>query len=508
MKLLLTVIMLSLGPVGCAALPENLMQTPSYAIDPPKGSVAGQYFAAEILAHRGQSGHVLVPDGQEAFMVRNAMAGMAEKSLDIQYYLWETDTTGLLLIQQLVEAADRGVRVRLLLDDIHTEGQDFAIASLDVHPRIEIRLFNPFASRAIRAVDYLTDLSRINHRMHNKVFLMDNTVSVLGGRNISDHYFGMNEDSNFRDLDIISVGPSVQRVSEAFDEYWNSRHAVPIKALVDENTNYSDLAEIRDIVSEQVAKLARKLPYKPRETREQMQARFDDIQSRLVWAPTRVLHDPVEKVNGARSVFAEIGVQLLPTLEKEFLIESSYLIPGNRGTAQLISLAERGVVVKALTNSLSSNDVIAAHAGYARYRKKLLDGGVQLYELRSDADLRRDLSVFGSKSHASLHSKTMVFDRKSVFIGSVNVDPRSRMLNTEIGLYITSPILAEQVAAQMEDAIAPQNSYKVSLDEDNDLVWISSQDGEVVTNSHEPHTSLLTRIMSKLVRILPIEKHL
>ena len=508
MKFLMTVLLLSLGPIGCAALPDNLMQTPSYAIEPPKGSVAGHYFAAEIFAHRGQSGHVLVPNGQEAFLVRNAMAGLAEKSLDIQYYLWEADTTGLLLIQQLIEAADRGVRVRLLLDDIHTEGQDFAIASLDVHPRIEIRLFNPFASRAIRAVDYLTDLSRINHRMHNKVFLMDNTVSVLGGRNISDHYFGMNADSNFRDLDIISVGPSVQQVSEAFDEYWNSRHAVPIKVLVDKNSNYSDLAQIREIVSQRVAELASKLPYEPRETPEQMQARFDDIQDRLVWAPTRVLHDPVEKIDGAHSVFADLGGQLLPTIEKEFLIESSYLIPGNRGTAQLVSLAKRGVVVKALTNSLSSNDVIAAHAGYARYRKKLVEGGVEIFELRSDADLRRDLSVFGSKSHASLHSKTMVFDRKSLFIGSVNVDPRSRVLNTEIGLYISSPILAEQVAAQMEDAIAPQNSYKVSLDQDNDLVWKSRNGDEMVTRTHEPETSLLTRIMAKLVRLLPIEKHL
>lgn len=435
------------------------------------------------------------------------MAAVAGKTLDLQYYIWEADTTGRILAERLLQAADRGVRVRLLLDDINLKGRDNIVAAMDAHENIEIRLFNPFSNRGIPALNFITDFNRVNHRMHNKMMVMDNSLAILGGRNIGNHYFGVDTHANFRDLDIMAAGPVVRDVSSVFDHFWNGKWSVPIAALVDEPQTAVHLQVVREALQKKIAEET--YPYPLDQDVVQLQRYLQSTGNALTWAPGSVEWDDPAEIGqeGQTSSMVEALSARINNLENELLIESAYFVPMEKGVESLGSLVERGVRVRVLTNSLLSNDVLAAHAGYAKRRKDLVRKGIELYELRPDAGIE-DQKLFAGTSKAALHTKAMVFDRNSLFIGSLNLDPRSGLLNTEIGLYVESPQLAAQVIEYMDEGIQPENSYRVILDPDGNLEWATETSGKPESFSKDPGATFWQRFLSGFIGVLPVEGQL
>lgn len=490
---------------GCAALPTDYPRSESTALANYQSTTMGKHWAAEEARHPGESGFGLLRYGVNAFNVRVAMVDLAEKTLDLQVYIWESDSTGRILADRLIRAADRGVRVRLLVDDMGLGPEDRDIAAMDAHPNIEIRVFNPFAERS-KTTEFITSFNRVNHRMHNKIMIMDNSFSVVGGRNIGDHYFGVNPNSNFRDLDIAAVGPVVRDISSFFDYYWQGNWAVPIAVLVEREYTEADLQL-------GVASLKRKIeqddyPYPvdvdARAIRKHMLATADTI----FWAPGKIVWDDprsIEEYGEAGEVIAALR-RKLQTLEKSLTIESAYFIVRKRGVAEVKRLSDQGVKVRILTNSLASNDVLAAHAGHASRRKELLAAGAELYELRADSGVIK--KTWKGQSRAGLHSKALVFDGDSLFVGSFNLDPRSANINTEAGLYVESVELASQLLEYMEEGVAPQNSYRLSLDENGDLLWTTRDEGGEVRYDKDPLSTFGQRLMSGMISILPVESQL
>src|SRR5690349_3893029 len=403
----------------------------SAAFERPEATTVGALFQEAADQHPGQSGFALTVQGRRAFMARLAMADLAEKTLDVQYYIWDADTTGRILAEHLLRAADRGVRVRVLLDDNYqSEDTDHTIAALDAHPNIEIRFFNPVENRRWRMLGFASDFDRLNHRMHNKLFIMDNALGIFGGRNIADIYFGVRADQNFRDLDVTAAGPIVKELSSSFDQYWNSEWAIPVGAVVAEHATQDDFLAVKQQLSEQIS--AGGYPYPIDEGIADLRARLVEIRDGFVWAPGHVYsEDPARVGDEGGQVILEALRRGVDGTKHELLIESPYLILGDPSLERVKALRARGVTVRILTNSTATNDVIAAQAGYANTRKELIDAGVELYELRPDSNMKREWSLAAGRSRASLHAKAVVFDRQSVFIGSFNLDPRSTIINTE-----------------------------------------------------------------------------
>jgi putative cardiolipin synthase len=493
---------------GCASIPKNVERTPSTAFNQPETTRMGQYFAKYTAQHPGKSGFRAVPNGRDAFTLRVGLADIAERSLDLQYYIWESDTTGKILAAKLVAAANRGVHVRILIDDNNFQDRDFGTAALDLHPNIEIRAFNPFANRGTHALDFLTSFSRVNQRMHNKVMIADATVAVVGGRNIGDHYFGVNEKANFRDLDLAAVGPIVANVASSFDTYWNSVQAYPIAALHEEKYTPEDIERITTDVKQELAEH----PY-PWPVDQEIDKLIEDINrvaADIVWADGRVLvDDPGKLASGGSEVVKHSLIEWLNSTQKELLIESAYFVPRMPSVRGLGAAIDRGVKVRVLTNSLASNDVAAAHAGYEKFRDDMLEEGVDIFELRPDAGLvRKEWSIVGGRSIAALHTKAIVVDRQSTFVGSFNLDPRSANINTEIGLLVDSPELASQVAAYMDEGVEPDNAYHVTLDEHGRIRWTADVDGKNTVFEHEPETSGWKRFTADFIKMLPVESQL
>lgn len=493
--------------VACATRDLDYPRTETLAFTSYRETYLGRLFLAGESNNPGKSGVTLVTAGRNAFTARIAMTELAERSLDLQYYIWDADQSGRLLAQALLDSADRGVRVRLLLDDLTLHGRDSAVASLDAHPNIEIRYFNPFASRGVKAFEFLGDFERLNHRMHNKLMIADNALALLGGRNIGDHYFDVSEDANYRDLDVAAAGPVVRDASEVFDYFWNSEWSVPIAALVDRPFGEEDLKTARRMLDEKIN--VEGYPHPVNEESAALRRRIKTISRNFIWAPAYVVwDDPADFV--AREEHGKIIKALagkLQKLDKELLMENAYFVPRESGTQALTQLSERGVRVRILTNSLSSNDVVAVHAGYSKYRKSLLQGGVELFEVRADsADVQQTL--LSAESKAALHTKASVFDGESVFIGSFNLDPRSANINTEIGLYVESPKLARQLTAFMNEGVTPGNSYRLELDENGNIVWKTETDGEIARFTRDPKSSAGQRALTGFIGILPIEGQL
>jgi putative cardiolipin synthase len=492
---------------GCASVPKDYPRTSSTAFQDYQDTSVGQLFEAAALQHPGESGFAIIRYGRPAFTARIELTDLAEKSLDLQYYIWEADATGRIFAERLIQAADRGVRVRLLVDDINLAGRDANAAAMDAHPNIEIRIFNPFANRDARVFDFAFDLERVNHRMHNKIMVIDNAVAVVGGRNIGNHYFSVATDANFRDLDIAAAGPVVRETSKVFDYFWNGDWAVPITALVQRPYTMSDLEALKATLREQIA--ADNYPYALDRDVATLNAELASIRDQFIWAPGQIMwDDPAAIGDGiAEGTLARALYDKLQTLQSELLIESAYLVPRDKAIEVLKDLQARGVKVRMLTNSLASNDVVAAHAGYAKHREQLIRSGVELYEYRSDSRISKTRAYPG-KSKAALHTKAIAFDRESIFIGSFNFDPRSFSINTEAGLYVESPELARQVAAYMDEGVRPVNSYRVLLDEDGELIWVTEVDGSEVRYEQEPETTFGQRFMSGFIMILPVEHQL
>jgi cardiolipin synthase C len=484
-------------------------RTPSGAFAHPETTTVGALFQEAADKHPGLSGFSVVSDGETAFIARLAMADLAEQTLDAQYYIWDPDTTGRILADRLLSAANRGVRVRLLIDDIYqTAGKDFTIAGLDAHSNIEVRVFNPVTNRGRRTLSFLGEFGRANHRMHNKLLIMDNALGIVGGRNIADIYFGVRADHNYRDLDVVTAGPVVGELSASFDLFWNSHWAIPVGAIVNALPTGQELRALETRLEANIA--AAGYPYPIDQRLADLRSRLVQIRDDFVWAPGHVVVEPPSRVHTGASpgVVFQTLQQRVSEVKRELLIESPYFILEDRSIEGARRLTARGVKVRVLTNSAASNDVMAAHAGYANTRKQLLQAGVELYELQPDTNMKRRWSLVAGKSRAALHAKCLVFDRQSVFIGSFNLDPRSTALNTEIGVMIDSPEIAQQVGALMDEGVAPGSSFHVTLDENNDLVWTAQINGEEVEYDKDPGTSFWRRFMVGVIGMLPIENQL
>lgn len=500
-------LVLLLAVAGCASLPEDYARTESSAIDDYQSTTLGARYVARELANPGESGFALVRYGRRAFNARIGIIDLAEKSVDLQVYIWDTDETGRMLAERLLRAADRGVRVRLLVDDLGTGATDAAMAALDAHPNIELRLFNPFANRGFNALDFLTDLDRVNHRMHNKSLIVDNSFAVVGGRNIANHYFSVNPETNFRDLDIAAIGPVVRDISAMFDHFWAGESAVPVSALVEEDYDPHWRAQTARELREQIA--AGHYPYPLEEEVKELLSQLDSLQDSFVWAPGTIVWDDPQGIDDEAQAGTPIIERLhrkLDTVQESLIIESAYFVVGEGGLERIRELIDRGVRVRILTNSLVSNDVLAAHAGHANYRRELLQAGAEMYELRPDSTVIQKTWV--GESRAGLHTKALVFDGQSLFAGSFNLDPRSANINTEAGLYVESPELAAQLIAYMDEGIAPQQAYRVVLNADGDLEWIAYDDGVEVRYDQDPGSTFWQRFQVGFIGLLPIESQL
>jgi len=408
------------------------------------------------------------------------------------------------------------VRVRVLLDDVGARADDETLLRLDAHDHIEIRLFNPVASRSFRGLGMVGDFARVNRRMHNKAYVADNQAAILGGRNIGDEYFEASGEVAFGDLDVLTIGPAVGDVSTAFDRYWNAPASIPVSALLARSGDAAGLAALRAELAAFI-ETQRDSPYVTQATAqlgEQMAAGA----AGYYWGKARLLYDDPAKISRAPDdttghllpQFAHGGAQA----QNELLILSPYFIPGEAGVAWLRALVTRGVRVTVLTNSLAATDVGAVHAGYQRYRKPLLEGGVRLYELKPDAieysHAKHEKKGVGS-SRASLHAKTFVSDRRAVFIGSLNLDPRSIQLNTEIGLVCESPALAGELAGRLErnlDRIAWRLERIVDASGATRIAWVETSPEGVRQRLEEPEVSAWRKFSVWFLGLLPIESQL
>lgn len=504
---------LGLVLVACSSVvPPVAEAPPSSAFTAWQDTAIGRTIAPVLAAHPGESGFALVSGGEAAFNVRRGLALLAGHSIDAQYYIWEGDTTGRLLAADLLAAAARGVRVRVLIDDIHTRGVDFDIAALDAHPNVEIRVFNPFSNREARNLNLVTEFGRLNHRMHNKVWLVDGAVALVGGRNIGDDYFGIDTVGNFRDLDMVAVGPVVPEVGASFDRYWNSRWALPIGAVA-EDVPAADAAARLQADLDAWARTLADFPYRVIRSAADAEAVFTPQLAQLHWGAAQVVVDDPAKTGGEwqGGVAGALGPAVRAAAH-EVLMEAAYFIATDEGTALLGGLVERGVQVRVLTNSLATNDLVPAHAGYTRYREELLRRGVALYEFRPDAaGPRRDWSAGAGASRASLHTKAIVIDGRRTYIGSFNLTPRSVELNTEIGIVVDSPALAAAVTAFLDTGVEPANAWRLGLrgeGRSTQLVWTGITAGQPVTLDTEPDVGAWRRFTTWLIAILPVEKPL
>jgi putative cardiolipin synthase len=496
-------------------LPQNVVRPESYALKDTEDTRFGKAHRDEMQTHAGQSGFLLLGNGLDAFVARAILAHVAERSIDVQYYLFHDDLIGNLFTDQLLKAADRGVRVRLLVDDMDLEGKDLDVAVMDSHPNMEVRIFNPFSRKKGRTRQFVSRAGSVTRRMHNKSFTVDNQVTILGGRNMGNEYFDADPELAFSDLDVLAIGPVAQEVSTAFDLYWNSELAYPASVLIGKRPTTEEIKEMRQKLTEFV---------ESQSDSEYLQALrnsnlANDIRQNNVsfnWGEAVVLYDQPEKI---LHDFDESQYHLAPKLKpyaegvkKELIIFSPYFVPGKPGTAFLTQLAQRGVRVRILTNSLASNDVGIVHAGYSKYRKDLLRAGIELYELNEKLTRKERKEKKGKhgSSKVSLHAKSFVFDRKRVFIGSLNLDPRALVHNTEIGVVLTS----EKIASEMSDWFdqnMEQVAFRLELNKEDGsekILWHSRVDGKAVVFEVEPYTGFWQRFGIGFLRLLPIESQL
>lgn len=473
--------MLSFAMTGCASLtrePADLSfslpahETSQTALGAIAQQALGQAAGSPSATH-------LMPTGLESLAARLSLIENAQRSLDLQYYIWRPDSSGTSLAIALWKAADRGVRVRLLLDDWGTRPSEMALSQLSQHPNMEVRLFNPIPLRWPASLGLLLNFKQSNRRMHNKALVADNQLAIVGGRNIGNEYFQKRDELAFSDLDVMLVGAVVNQISSGFDDYWNSEHAMPVPRSTAAPQPFDHL-------------LADEL------MRETKGLKFDErlAHAALKWHGSEIaaLQDRASKVGGTDSPqdHVHLGRQisrLSGDLTKDLLIVSPYFVPGPGGLAQLCALTERGVEVRVVTNSLAATDVPAVHAGYERYRKPLLQCGVRLFETRADANTHsRGADNLRGKSsgssRVSLHAKIMVMDRAKVFVGSMNIDPRSLLTNTENGVLIDNPDLAgvldRGITSEMVNA-----AYELHLD-GGAIRWSRQTPSGRETYSREP----------------------
>ncbi|MCD2513572.1 phospholipase D family protein [Acidovorax sp. D4N7] len=576
---MLSVLLLSFGLNACGSLPQNVDRPVSYALEQPAQTALGQWVRDRHAADKARypSAFTLLSGAPAAYGGRLALIEGAQKTLDLQYYAIHADTSSGRLLRELVAAAERGVRVRILLDDFHSVGTNAQVLRLGFVPNIEMRLFNPLVgprnSTVGRIFSTLTDIHRAQQRMHNKLFIADNVIGIAGGRNLGDAYFDQHESGNFIDLDVMAAGPIVRDLSRSFDSYWNDQRAYPVSSLISreklERMESAEQAKTREAVQASAAPAAPDSASAQHSRTIWDQKPMDLNQAPWVWAPAVVLADEPTKIalegegptpgaatgaaapgtanaatreaspspatteepapaalpleppglrpgtgtmavrQGASIAPAELQAEtvvdglltMMGRARQDLLIVSPYFVPGEDMKQAFAKATQRGVRVRVLTNSLASNDAPAAHAGYARHRKELLAMGVQLYEMRSEsADLRNSLSSGSGPgaSRAMLHSKVLILDGSLVAIGSMNLDLRSQLHNTEIALLIASPSVG-RVATENIEAALTQSAWKVELVDGKRLLWRAPQGSGLEDAHNEPDVSLPMRWLLQLL---------
>lgn len=505
----LFLLFLLLGMVSACALPTLEGRVASQAISKQEAAdtTLGRALAPTLLRQPALSGVLALDNAMDAFAARVLLIDAAERSIDIQYYIWRDDITGNLLLHALHKAAQRGVRVRLLLDDNGISGLDHKLAALNKQPGVEVRLFNPFPFRTWKQLGFITDFSRLNKRMHNKSLTVDGLLTIVGGRNVGDEYFGATQGVAFADLDVLATGPIVDDMSHDFDRYWNSESAYPVALLIDTPT--SD--RVQAIVHEEAttATIAQAQAYVQAVAQSSFIERLLAEQLNFLWVPVHIVSDDPAKVLDKAHQAGLLTSRLQAVLNQPELsvdIVSPYFVPTEQGVEILAALVRQGVQVRVLTNSLLATDVLPVHAGYAKYRVPMLKSGVSLYELRSEQNRTRPkekAGLFGS-SGTSLHAKTFAIDGKRVFVGSFNFDPRSARLNTELGFVIESPEMARAVAEAFDHGLR-EYAYQLGLNREQQLIWLEQTPEGMNILSNEPGAGLWTCLYVGFLSLLPIE---
>jgi cardiolipin synthase C len=505
------VVLLALLAGGCSSLAPRPELPPETAVAAALGSRLDDLIAPVEAAHPGQSGFRLMREGPESFAIRSRTALTAGRSLDIQTYIWHDDATGAFLAYRALEAADRGVRVRLLVDDMDARSKHYTFAALDAHPNIEVRMFNPFGSRtgALRfAFEAMGSFSRINRRMHNKTWIADNRIAIVGGRNLGDEYFGASEEVNFVDLDFAMVGPIVRDASVSFDRYWNSPAAYPMALLQPDDVTPEALARLTQRAARAVAEAPNH--------RFAAELRNDETVQRLLagdwpleWtASYRFVADDPAKATGKKSGLrgSDVLAVLAPAMkaaQRQITVISPYFVPGKDGTKFLTEQVSRGAEVRVLTNSLAANDVAMVYGGYSKSRPDLLAGGVKLWELKpAPGTTPKKNKGFGSSS-ASLHTKALAADAERAFVGSYNLDPRSTTLNCEQGVFVEQSVIATQLERLFEQQTLPARAWSVTL-QDGKVRW---SDGSK-TLDDSPQASRGKRFQAWIAKVLPLDSQL
>lgn len=486
-------------------LPDISNRAASTALPFDAKTPLGRLMANGAVLHPDKTGVIALQSGHDALASRLALTHEAQQSIDAQYYIWHDDTSGILLLDALYQAAQRGVRVRLLLDDNGVRGLDSFMAALNSQDNFEIRLFNPSTVRSPKMAGYAFDFFRMNRRMHNKSFIADGAATIIGGRNIGDEYFQVGKDPFYIDMDVLAVGAVVPQTTAAFDAYWNSASAFEVDRIIDGS---GDLTAFQNRVAEVLASPQNKVLTGDLQNSLD---RYTHGTAPLEWTDVRLVSDDPIKGQGMAThdqlMITRLG-EIIGNVEQRLDLVSAYFVPGVVGTEFFANLSHAGKEVHILTNALNTTDVLMVHSGYSRYRRELLEAGVKLYELklRGDMTTEADLQIkpFGL-SGASLHAKTFAIDGTHIFIGSFNFDPRSAMLNCEMGLLIDSPTLAGRITAGFDDPLQTV-SYQPNLTPEGKMVWQERLgDGSIVTYQEEPGATWLQQIALVVIGILPVE---
>ncbi len=487
---------------GCATVSFDQPKSYSTAITNTGDTRLGKAVADWAALHKGQSGFYPLSKGMDALGVRLRLAEIAEKTIDLQYLLMKNDTAGAVMANSLLKAADRGVRVRFLLDDIFTTVPDRSFLLINQHPNIEIRIFNPLSRRGIWLFNFIGDFSQANRRMHNKSFTVDNSISVVGGRNIADEYFQLKKDSVFVDFDVLAMGPIAADISKSFDKYWNHSRAVPIEQFITPKVD-EDLQTVRAYVAAKLDDIYYTVYGKALKS-QLLQDLIADRKPLFV-GPARILADHpdklINKIDEAHMQLASDLSEVVRRAETEVIFISPYYVPGDRGVQLIRDLVVKGVRVVILTNSLASNNHVPVHSAYSRYRRDVIKAGAKLYEIRADA--ARELEGDDSAPETlTLHTKLISIDRRYLFVGSLNLDPRSIEINAEMGLLIDSEPLVKSYLQGREESLS-NFTYRVVVNEKGKLEWHTRIDNQEVIETKEPLTGQWLRFKAWFMKIAP-----
>ena len=442
-------------------------------------------------------------EGKDAFGARLLLMDRAERSIDAQYFLMKPDDAGLVFAHTMMEAAERGVRVRFLIDDIFTTVKDRALIYLNEHPNVEVRVFNPISRKGIWILNFLGNFSRANRRMHNKSLTIDNQLSIVGGRNIAVEYFQLDSKGHFIDFDAIAAGPIVREISDSFDTYWNHELAVPMNAFY-EDVDPDEQAQFRQEIERRMEESGHSV-YGDAVNKVMMQQRLNGIADPFIADARAIFDDPqklMEKVSDEHKIVTNEIAAALDSATAEIILFTPYLIPGEKGMELVEKIRARGVRVVVVTNSLASNNHTPVHSAYASYRKRLLAAGVELWEARGDA--AEEVQDDGSKTleNLTLHTKGIMIDRRFAFVGSLNLDPRSFDLNSEMGVMIDSEAMAAVLAERVTIRL-PEMAYRLRLNDNNKITWHATIDGQQVVETKDPQTSGWKRFQAWFLKILP-----